>query len=163
MMKLIFAIGVARFIVELAAAIEDNFRRGELFDNTARVASHGVIELMPASDREVYGFKYVNGHPKNTYDAVQTVTAFGVLADVASGYPLLLTEMTIPTALRAAATSAMALWPMFQAIAFKALLGIDRLRLDDIDRTASVKCVRDLAGCRFDIQMCASSEEAVEG
>src|ERR1035441_6398640 len=31
-----------------------------------RVANHsplGVIELMPTSDGETYGFKYVNGHP----------------------------------------------------------------------------------------------------
>jgi hypothetical protein len=38
---------------------------------------------------------------------LQTVTAFGVLADVATGYPLLLSEMTLLTALRTAATSAM--------------------------------------------------------
>jgi ornithine cyclodeaminase len=136
---------------------------------------------MPTSDREVYGFKYVNGHPKNTHDGLQTVTAFGVLADVASGYPLLLTEMTILTALRTAATSALAakyLAPKgartmaiigngaqaeFQAIAFKAMLGIDRLRLYDIDRTASIKCVRNLAGFGFDVTICASAEEAVEG
>ncbi len=37
-----------------------------------------------------------------------TVTAFGVLADVDTGYPLLLTEMTLLTALRTAATSAVA-------------------------------------------------------
>jgi ornithine cyclodeaminase len=184
MMKLVLAIGVERFMVELAAEIEADFRRWELFDKTARVASHsphGVIELMPTSDREVYGFKYVNGHPKNTHDGLQTVTAFGVLADVASGYPLLLTEMTILTALRTAATSALAakyLAPKgartmaiigngaqaeFQAIAFKAMLGIDRLRLYDIDRTASIKCVRNLAGFGFDVAICASAEEAVEG
>jgi ornithine cyclodeaminase len=27
-----------------------------------------VIELMPTSDGTLYGFKYVNGHPKNTRD-----------------------------------------------------------------------------------------------
>ena len=184
MMKLVLAIGVERFLVELAAAIAADFRRWHLFDKTARVASHsihGVIELMPTSDREVYGFKYVNGHPRNTRDGLQTVTAFGVLADVASGYPLLLTEMTILTALRTAATSALAaqfLAPQgartmaiigngaqaeFQALAFKAMLGIDRLRLYDIDRSASVKCVRNLAGSGLDMVICASAEEAVEG
>lgn len=62
------------------------------FDKTPRVGSHsseGVIELMPTSDGALYGFKYVNGHPKNTRDGRQTVTAFGVLADVGNGYPLL--------------------------------------------------------------------------
>ncbi|TKB22012.1 MAG: ornithine cyclodeaminase, partial [Mesorhizobium sp.] len=103
MMKLVLAIGIERFLVELAAYIEEDFRRWELFDKTPRVASHsvdGVIELMPTSDGQLYGFKYVNGHPKNTRDGRQTVTAFGVLADVGNGYPMLLSEMTILTALR---------------------------------------------------------------
>ena len=184
MMKLVLAIGVERFLVELAAEIEADFKRWELFDKTARIASHsleGVIELMPTSDGAVYGFKYVNGHPKNTREGRQTVTAFGVLADVATGYPVLLTEMTILTALRTAATSAVAakyLAPRdartmaligngaqaeFQALAFKALLGIDRLRLYDIDRAASVKCSRNLAGMGIDIVICSSSEEAMLG
>lgn len=184
MMKLVLAIGVERFLVELSDSIESDFRRWESFDKTPRVASHsreGVIELMPTSDGEVYGFKYVNGHPKNTREGRQTVTAFGVLADVGTGYPVLLTEMTILTALRTAATSAVAakyLAPKnprtmavigngaqaeFQAIAFKALLGVDRLRLYDIDRSASTKCVRNLAGYGFDITVCGSIEEAMEG
>ncbi|TIW51353.1 MAG: ornithine cyclodeaminase, partial [Mesorhizobium sp.] len=103
MMKLVLAIGVERFLTELAAYIEEDFRRWELFDKTPRIASHshdGVIELMPTSDGKMYGFKYVNGHPKNMREGRQTVTAFGVLADVGSGYPMLLTEMTILTALR---------------------------------------------------------------
>jgi ornithine cyclodeaminase len=184
MMKLVLTIGIERFLAELADAIESDFKRWESFDKTPRLASHsadGVIELMPTSDKATYGFKYVNGHPKNMRDGLQTVTAFGVLADVASGYPLLLTEMTILTALRTAATSALAakhLAPKgartmaligngaqaeFQAIAFKALLGVDRLRLYDIDPTASAKCVRNLATFGFDITVCRSAEEAVEG
>jgi ornithine cyclodeaminase len=184
MMKLVLAIGVERFLLDLAECIEADFRRWESFDKTPRVASHsreGVIELMPTSDGEVYGFKYVNGHPKNTREGRQTVTAFGVLADVATGYPVLLTEMTILTALRTAATSAVAakhLAPKgaramaiigngaqaeFQALAFKALLGIDTLRLYDIDRSASTKCVRNLAGQGFGITVCNSIEEAMEG
>ncbi|RUU53545.1 ornithine cyclodeaminase, partial [Mesorhizobium sp. M7A.T.Ca.TU.009.01.1.1] len=170
--------------VELAGYIEDDFRRWELFDKTPRVASHsaeGVIELMPTSDGEVYGFKYVNGHPKNMREGRQTVTAFGMLADVHNGYPVLLSEMTILTALRTAAMSALAakyLAPAgsscmaligngaqaeFQAVAFKALLGVDRLRLYDIDRTATEKCIRNLAGLGFDMVACGTAQEAVEG
>jgi ornithine cyclodeaminase len=136
---------------------------------------------MPTSDGEVYGFKYVNGHPLNTRNGRQTVTAFGVLADVATGYPLLLTEMTILTALRTAATSALAakyLAPQgsrtmaligngaqseFQAMAFKALLGVDRLRLYDIDRSASERCKRNLAGFGFSVEICGAPEEAIIG
>ena len=184
MMKLVHAIGVERFLVELAGFIEADFKRWEIFDKTPRVASHsaeGVIELMPTSDGEVYGFKYVNGHPKNTREGRQTVTAFGVLADVGNGYPLLLTEMTILTALRTASTSALAakyLAPKdartmavigngaqseFQALAFKALLGVDRLRLHDIDRSASVRCARNLAAFGFDITICDTVEDVMLG
>lgn len=184
MMKLVHAIGVERFLVELAGYIEEDFRRWESFDKTPRVASHsleGVIELMPTSDGKMYGFKYVNGHPKNMREGLQTVTAFGVLADVGSGYPMLLTEMTILTALRTAATSAVAakyLAPQggrtmaiigngaqaeFQALAFKALLGVDELRLYDIDRAASEKCARNLAGMDFTITICDNGQGAVEG
>ena len=111
MMKLVNGIGVETFLNQLAGYIEDDFRRWEDFDKTPRVASHsreGVIELMPTSDGQLYGFKYVNGHPKNMKEGLQTVTAFGMLADVHNGYPVLLSEMTILTALRTAAMSALA-------------------------------------------------------
>lgn len=184
MMKLVLKVGIDRFLVELAAVIEEDFRRWPVFDKTPRVASHseeGVIELMPTSDGTLYGFKYVNGHPKNTRDGRQTVTAFGVLSDVGNGYPMLLTEMTILTALRTAATSAVAAKYLarptartmaiigngaqseFQARAFKSLLGVDKLRLYDIDASATCKCARNLAGLGFTIEQCSSVEEAVEG
>jgi ornithine cyclodeaminase len=68
-MRLVNGIGVETVLRDLARYIEDDFRRWTLFDKTPRVASHsaeGVIELMPTSDGVSYGFKYVNGHPKNT-------------------------------------------------------------------------------------------------
>ncbi|BBD40454.1 ornithine cyclodeaminase [Aminobacter sp. Y103A] len=184
MMKLVLAVGVERFLTEMSAYIEEDFLRWEQFDKTPRIASHshdGVIELMPTSDGHLYGFKYVNGHPKNTRDGRQTVTAFGVLADVGNGYPMLLTEMTILTALRTAATSAVAakyLAPKgadtmaiigngaqseFQAVAFKALLGVNKLRLYDIDASASQKCQANLAGMGFDIVIADNAQDAVEG
>jgi ornithine cyclodeaminase len=184
MMKLVHAVGVERFLTELAGYIEEDFRRWEAFDKTPRVASHsaeGVIELMPTSDGQVYGFKYVNGHPKNTRDGRQTVTAFGVLADVATGYPLLLSEMTLLTALRTAATSAVAakhLAPAgadtmamigngaqceFQALAFKAVCGVTAVRLWDIDSAATAKCACNLAGAGLRVTACGSAEEAMEG
>ena len=107
MMRIVWDIGVERMITELAAYIEEDFLRWELFDKTPRIVAHsaeGVIELMPTSDGATYGFKYVNGHPKNVRGGLQTVTAFGVLSHVDSGYPMLISEMTILTALRTAAT-----------------------------------------------------------
>ena len=88
MLRLVVRLGVERVLADLAAEIEADFLRWPLFDKTPRVASHseiGVIELMPTSDGESYGFKYVNGHPSNTKAGLQTVTAFGLLADVATG------------------------------------------------------------------------------
>jgi ornithine cyclodeaminase len=184
MMRLVNSIGVERFLTELAGEIESDFRRWELFDKTPRVASHsteGVIELMPTSDGKIYGFKYVNGHPRNTRDGRQTVTAFGVLADVGNGYPVLLSEMTLLTALRTAATSAIAakyLAPKsaktmaiigngaqaeFQALAIRALTGVNTLRLFDIDPDASKKCRDNLLAFGFDITIPATAEVAVEG
>ncbi len=184
MMRLVHHIGIETMLVELAGAIEADFRRWDVFDKTPRIASHsndGVIELMPTSDGEIYAFKYVNGHPKNMAQGLQTVTAFGLLAQVSTGYPLLLTEMTLLTALRTAATSAMAarhLAPKgvttmamigngaqaeFQALAMKALLGIKVVRLYDIDPQASEKTRRNLTGSGLELITCNTAQAAIEG
>ena len=184
MMKLVLHLGVERMMADLAAYIEADFRRWPEFDKTPRVASHsdvGVIELMPTSDGQMYGFKYVNGHPKNMKEGLQTVTAFGLLADVHTGYPVLLTEMTILTALRTAAMSALAakfLAPKgasvmaligngaqaeFQALAFRAICGFSEVRLYDVDPAATDKCRRNLAGSGLRVVPCRSPEEAILG
>jgi Predicted ornithine cyclodeaminase, mu-crystallin homolog len=184
MMRLVHHIGIERFLTDLAAHIEEDFKRWPEFDKTPRVASHvpgGVIELMPTADDRLYGFKYVNGHPKNTRTGHQTVTAFGVLSEVSTGYPVLLTEMTVLTALRTAATSALVgkyLAPKgaevmamigngaqceFQAMAFRALCGINKLRLYDIDPSATIKTKRNLEAQGFEITTCSSAQDAVEG
>ncbi len=184
MMKLVLHIGIEQVLTDLATEIEADFRRWEAFDKTPRVASHsdvGVIELMPTSDGETYGFKYVNGHPANMKKGLQTVTAFGLLADVQTGYPTLLSEMTILTALRTAATSAMAakwLAPKnarvmaligngaqaeFQALAFKAVCGIEEVRFYDLDPAATAKCLRNLQGHGLTLTACKTPQEAIEG
>ena len=103
--------GPERFLRELADELHADFIRWNDFDKSPRTAAHsqlGVIELMPVSDATTYAFKYVNGHPANTANGLPTVMAFGVLADMATGYPVLLSELTLTTALRTAATSALA-------------------------------------------------------
>ena len=163
--QLVGSIGTGEFIERLAGEIEADYRRWPEFEKSARLASHspvGVIELMPTSDGRLYSFKYVNGHPKNTAQGLLTVTAFGVLADVDTGYPLLLSEMTVTTALRTAAMSALAAKAMarpesrvmaligngsqseFQAIAFHRMLGIRELHLYDVDPLATTKLERNL-------------------
>lgn len=184
MMQLIHHVGVEDMLRGLADYIESDFKRWQLFDKTPRVASHsteGVIELMPTSDGEVYGFKYVNGHPKNTAEGLQTVTAFGLLADVANGYPVLLSEMTLLTAMRTAATSALVarvLAPKdarvmamigngaqseFQSLAMKAICGVREIRLYDTDRQATEKCAANLTGLGLTVTPCDSAENAILG
>ncbi|MEJ6477876.1 MAG: ornithine cyclodeaminase [Octadecabacter sp.] len=184
MMQLVHSIGITQVLRDLADYIEADFKRWELFDKTPRVASHsaeGVIELMPTSDGEVYGFKYVNGHPKNMKEPLQTVTAFGLLADVGNGYPVLLSEMTLLTGLRTAATSALVgryLAPKgattmamigngaqseFQCMAFQAICGIDTVRLYDIDSAATEKCARNLANSGLTVVKCTTPEDAIMG
>ncbi|MFN3258629.1 MAG: ornithine cyclodeaminase [Ilumatobacter sp.] len=176
--------GIEALLVDLVTAMEEDFRRWPEFDKTPRVASHsrhGVIELMPTSDGVTYGFKFVNGHPINSTRGLQTVTAFGALADVDTGYPLMLSEMTLLTALRTAATSAMAakvLAPAgastmgmigtgaqseFQALAFRAVLGIDTLRIWDVDPAAMDKFERNATSMGFDVTVCTGPEQAVAG
>ena len=182
--SLVAAVGVEPLLVGLTDAIEADFRRWERFEKVARPASHsphGVIELMPTTDGEHYAFKYVNGHPGNAARGKLTVTGLGVLADVVTGYPLLISEMTLLTALRTAATSALAARCLarpdarvkgmiglgaqseFQAFAFRAVLGIERLRVYDIDARATAKFVRNMRGRGFSIVEAASAEAVVEG
>ena len=185
--ELVTRIGPARFMEALAHEIESDYRRWREFDKSPRHATHspvGVIELMPTSDGRLYSFKYVNGHPKNTAAGLLTVTAFGVLADVETGYPLLLSELTFTTALRTAAMSALAARRMarpasralaligngaqseFQAIAFHHMLGIRELRLYDIDPKAMQKLDRNLRRLGLEalqIVCCRSTAEAVHG
>ncbi len=184
MMRIVNTIGAAKMIAEMAEYIEADFVRWDKFDKTPRVAAHsreGVIELMPTSDGETYGFKYVNGHPANMARGFQTVTAFGVLARVDNGYPILLSEMTVLTALRTAATSAVAakhLAPKnartmamigngaqceFQALAMREIVGIETVRLYDIDVTATEKALRNLADTGLKVVACTSAEEAMTG
>ena len=164
-LRLVGQVGTGAFIERLAGEIEQDYRRWPDFEKSARLASHssvGVIELMPTSDGQLYSFKYVNGHPKNTAAGLLTVTAFGVLADVQTGYPLLLSELTITTALRTAAMSALAARYLarpdsrvmaligngaqseFQAVAFHCMLGIRELRLFDTDPKATAKLEHNL-------------------
>lgn len=184
MMALFNTTGVETVLRELADYIEADFMRWSEFDKIPRIRSHsvdGVIELMPTADATNYAFKYVNGHPKNTRDGYQTVSAFGVLSSVANGYPILLTEMTMLTALRTAAVSALAAKYLarpdartmaiigngaqceFQAMAFRAICGINTVRLYDIDPAATEKVSRNLSGRGIWTASCRSSQEAVAG
>ncbi|MBB6544952.1 ornithine cyclodeaminase [Thalassotalea piscium] len=183
MQRILQKIGTEHFIAGIVEYLEQDFAKWESFDKSPRFAAHspdGVIELMPIGDHEKFSFKYVNGHPKNTASGLQTVIAFGVLSDVDTGYPLLLSEMTILTALRTAATSVMMAKYLarkdsktlaligcgaqseFQAIAFINMLGIKTIRLYDTDPEAIKKCYNNLKNRDVHIVLCTSAEEVVQ-
>ena len=164
--RIVNRVGADQILSGIAAAMRDDFRRWESFEKIARLASHseiGVIELMPISDRHRYAFKYVNGHPANANKGVSTVMAFGALADVETGFPTFLSELTLTTAFRTAAASAIAAEVLarpdsrvmgmigcgaqseFQAIAFHRLVGIDEVKIFDIDGRAMEKLARNLS------------------
>jgi len=177
--------GTDRFLRGLVDTMHDDFLRWEKFEKTARVASHsdiGVIELMPTTDGIEYGFKYVNGHPANAAKGISTVMAFGALADVDTGYPKLLSELTITTAFRTAAASVNAARVLarkdsrimgmigcgaqseFQAIAFHTMLGINEIRIFDIERAAMFKLERNLNSYPdLKVTLCDSAAEATKG
>ncbi len=157
--------GLANCIAGVASYIRQDFLRWNDFDKCARVASHsevGVIELMPVSDARSYAFKYVNGHPSNHRYQLPTVMAFGVLADVETGTPELVSELTLTTAIRTAAMSAVAARALaredvrrmaligngaqseFQALAFHHLLGVEVFHLFDVDPAATRKLAANL-------------------
>lgn len=183
MVRLIQRKGMQQCLSGIADNIREDFLRWPEFDKSARVANHsadGVIELMPISDNTLYSFKYVNGHPKNTRAGLSTVMAFGVLADVHTGIPMLLSELTLTTALRTAATSALAARTLarpnsrvmaligngaqseFQALAFQELVGIEEVRLFDVDPTATAKLIRNLQDTGLRLVQCSSIAQAVK-
>lgn len=177
--------GLTTCLEEMAEYIRQDYLRWHEFEKCARLANHspdGVIELMPASDANLYAFKYVNGHPKNTQRGMLTVMAFGALGDVDTGAPLLLSEMTLTTAIRTAATSALAARYLarpdsrsmaligngsqseFQAIAFHALVGIEEIRLYDLDPQATAKLAANLrAFPAIKVVLASSVADAVRG
>ena len=181
---LIHRMGLETVFKRMAAYIREDYLRWHDFEKCARVANHstdGVIELMPISDAKTYAFKYVNGHPKNTAIGLPCVMAFGVLADVDTGIPEFMSELTLSTAIRTAAMSAVAAKALarpdskcmaligngaqseFQALAFHYLLGIEEIRLYDTDPKATEKLMVNLQSSGLRLTVCASVAEAVRG
>lgn len=177
-------VGLRQFWLRLVDYLRQDFERWDAFEKSPRFACHsplGVIELMPTSDGDSFAFKYVNGHPGNARLGLQTVAAFGALADVATGYPVLLADMTLATAFRTAATSVLAARHLarpdsrvmaliglgaqseFQACAFHAVLGIDQLRIFDIDAATIEKFERNMAGFGLTIMRCRDARSAASG
>ena len=182
--KIIDKIGFREYFLKLIATIEEDYKAWSDFDKMPRIATHvdgGVIELMPISNDYQYTFKYVNGHPKNPKTSNKlTVMATGQLSVVETGEPLMFTEMTLLTALRTAATSALAAKYLakkdskilamigngaqseFQYLVFSYLFDIQELRYFDVDDSAMDKMAANLFKYGVKLTPCRSTEEAIE-
>ena len=98
--------GFDAFITDLVKYTKQDFIRWKKFDKSPRYAAHvpgGVLELMPTADDNFFAYKCVNGHPANPFEGKQTVVATGQINEIKYGYPIMISEMTLLTALRTSA------------------------------------------------------------
>jgi ornithine cyclodeaminase len=172
------------FFNELVNRLKYDFTHWDLFHINPRLASHypeGVIELMPTTTKDHYAFKYVNGHPANTKKHnTLNIIGFGALANTNTGIPYLITDMTLLTALRTAATSSLAALHLarqnattmaligtgaqseFQALAFHYVNGIQTIKFFDINTDAMNKFRKNLQSTNIKLIACQSIEEAIK-
>lgn len=180
--ELIQAVGVENFFKRIIIAMEEDFGRWHEFMLSPRHGTYypdGVIELMPCADRQHYTFKYVNGYPGNPLKGKLNVVAIGVLSDADSGYPLMISEMTLLTAFRTAAAGVLAAKYLaredakslaiigtgaqaeFQVLAFAGFFQLEEISFFDADPQAMVKFSQNMFGQKFSLIPCNSIVEAV--
>lgn len=181
--KIVHTIGVKKFFHDFILMLEKEYARWNDFHKSPRHATHvqnGVMEVMPICDDELYSFKFVNGHPNNTKENKLTVVALGLLADVKTGYPLMISEMTLLTAIRTAATSALAAKYLarknsktvgiigtgaqseFQVLALKSQFDIHTVKYFDLDKNAMEKFSHNLKNEKFKLVQCDSAKDVLE-
>jgi len=182
--KLIKRHGLKNYLTDLIKELRHDFSRWPEFNKIPRPAMHvpdGVLELMPVCDNKYYTFKYVNCHPKNPKSGLMTVVATGQFSRIDTGYPLMFSEMTLLTALRTAATTALATDLMsrknsrvlaiigagaqseFLVTATTLVRDIKEVRYFDIDSLAMDKFEKNFKNSSFKLSRCKNSEEAVNG
>jgi ornithine cyclodeaminase len=175
--------GLRTFFQNFINHLESDFRNWESFDKRPRPAFHsakGVIELMPIANQEYFGCKTVNGHPANTLENKFCVAATGQLCKVDDGYTKMICEMTLLTALRTGATSALVSKYMakkdskiikiigcgsqseFQILAHKAIFDITTIYYFDIDQKAMDKFANNLKGYGMKMIQSLSSDSDLE-
>lgn len=182
--ELIQIVGLENLFQRIISALEQDFWRWQQFFLSPRHATYyrdGVIELMPCSDDQSYAFKYVNGYPGNPLKGKLSVVAIGALSDAANGYPLMISEMTLLTALRTAAAGVLAAKYLarenskslaiigtgaqaeFQVLAFAGFFQLQEVRFFDVDPKAMAKFSENLSGQKFSLTPCNDPVEAVRG
>ncbi len=176
--------GIDNYLQDLMQKIKGDFSRWHEFEKIPRPSMQvdgGVVELMPICDDKYYTFKYVNCHPKNPSKGLMTVVATGEIAEVSTGYPVFFSEMTLLTALRTSATTALATDLMsrrdskvlaiigtgaqseFLVRAISLVRNIEEVRYFDIDPQAMDKFEQNQKDRKFKLVRCKDSEEAVDG
>lgn len=182
--SLIQQMGLRAFYQRLFDVMTEDFSNWHQFQKCERHAMYvenGVLELMPICNHDLYSFKYVNGHPLNPLDNRLNVVAVGMLADVHSGYPLMMAAMTVLTAIRTAAASALSSKYLaksnskkvaiigcgaqseFQILAHDALFDLDRVTYYDTDMNAMLRFSKNLSNQSFELKQATSGREAIHG
>ena len=182
--ELIKKYGIKNYLTDLIQELKMDFSRWDEFNKIPRPAMHvpgGVLELMPICDNKYYSFKYVNCHPKNPEQGLMTVVATGQLSQIDTGYPLMFSEMTLLTALRTSATTAIATDLLarkdshvlaiigtgaqseFLVRSISLIRDITEVRYFDIDSLAMDKFEKNLKDSNLKLSRAKSAEEAVNG
>lgn len=182
--QMVERIGIHDFYLRLCANLIEDFSNWQDFQKSPRHACYvpnGVMELMPICNNELYSFKYVNGHPLNPLKNKLNVVAFGMLADVETGYPLMISAMTLLTALRTAATAALSSRYLakkkstclaiigcgaqseFQVLAHHALFNLTTIHYFDIDAEAMTRFAANLQDQSFTLIPMDNVQAAIAG
>jgi ornithine cyclodeaminase len=180
--KLIEIHGMSQFILDLISYLKTDFSNWQTFFKIPRVAAqsdNGIIELMPIWNDANFSYKYVNGHPNNPQKNLLTVIAYGALSDMQTGYPIIISEMTLLTAIRTAATSALASSYLakenvdtmaiigtgsqseFQLLAHMLVRTIKKVRYFDKDPHAMQRFEKNVKDANLELIKCLSAKEAI--
>ena len=173
--------GVQWFLEQCRVVISDCMMRWDEYTHGKRLAAFaptsGVIELMPCHDQTHFAFKCVNGHPDNAAMNKASVVAFGAWMSLNDGYPKLIAEMTLLTAIRTAATSALAVTygalnsanvlgligtgaqAEFQVLAIMQVRNIKRCIYYDNDAQAMVKFAKHAKTFGIQLQAATDAEQ----
>ncbi len=181
--NLLQKIGIGKFLQDYTKYLSEDFANWMLFQKNTRVAfyqNQGVMELMPICGSKMFSYKYVNGHPNNPKKNKLTVTGNGLLADTITGEPIMISEMTLLTALRTGATSNLVSTYLansnttefgiigcgsqseFQVLAHLNNFNLKKIYYFDIDNRAMEKFATNLKNLNLQLIACKNQEEVVK-
>lgn len=177
-------LGLANLLRRVTDNLAEDFRRCERLPGpTANVLPEaaGNIALRPWTDGEYYSFKYDVHRPENVARGRPTRSSLGGLGVIENGELLLLTDMTLLTALRNAATAALGARYLarkdsktlsvlgtgaqseFLILALMDELPIEIVRYFDPDLHAMMKLARNLEEYVSYLEPCGNVAETLRG